>query len=243
MHLKRRAASALSVVYEESSPKLMSRSSTPDSLASCDSLLQVEAMADSPKRCRVDGEAPGEESAWPSPSRLSYDQRFIGRVAAEIAGVSEMVALITSLPRGGLLLSERTELAILELNTAMLQQKNSRGQTVAVKQSRSLCGASKTRPSSVVAEILAAVGDADPTPTLVRHLTEVTYPKCSAAVAAKHVFEAPAWLQPWCGRHGVDWTNVEVVELTLFDGHGRGSNAMLFPLLGAGNHFERRHRR
>jgi hypothetical protein len=47
-----------------------------------------------------------------------------------------------------------------------------------------------------------------------------------------HVFDCPGWLRSWCARHSVPCKDVSVLQLTLYDATGRGSNAMYFPLVG-----------
>ena len=160
--------------------------------------------------------------------------RNIARIAAEVAGLVEMVALMHSLPRCNLKLNERTELALLELNVLLKRNKKCSG---AVKLKSSHAWTRKS-PQQVVALVSSAVRG-DPAMTLVRHLVQTTYPCCSAAAAARHVLEAPPWLQPWCERFQIDSDNVVLLELTLHDAVGRMSNPLFFPLLGDGDYYRK----
>lgn len=181
------------------------------------------------------GDAAGryhEEDGTQSPSAGTCSRRKMARVAAEVAGLFELVTLLHSLPRCDVKLDETTELALLELNILLKRQKRCDNLGVKLISSHSW---TRNRTQKIVASVASAV-PADPAITLVHHLVNTTYPRCSAAAAAKHVFEAPPWLQTWCERYRVEANNVVVLELMLFDAVGRVSNPLFFPLLGRGEH-------
>ena len=167
----------------------------------------------------------------------TYSRRDVARVAAEVGGHVELAALLRSLSRSSFTLNECSELALLELNIIMKnnQRDAPAGLTLPLKSSHSW---TRSATQKVLEGICAAV-KTDPVSTLVRHLVQTTYPCCSAAAAAKIVFQAPPWLQPWCERYHVEASNVVALELTLFDALGRASNVMLFPLLGEENYHEK----
>jgi hypothetical protein len=226
MSLKRRNVSSLYDISEGQSKEnelVFSSSRQAAKGVSEDERVVVDAA----KRCKKD-----DGSHHSLPSRGHVSRRNIARVATEVAGHVEMVALMHSLPRCNLKLNERTELALLELNILLKRSKHLAGE-IHLKNSHSWC---RNLTQKIIANVSATVR-ADPALTLVRHLVSTTYPRCSAAAAAKHVFEAPPWLQSWCERYHVEVNNVVVLELTLFDA-GRASNPMFFPLLGGGEYCE-----
>ena len=189
-------------------------------------LAAADEEEEGAKRCRMED---GSHSPT-SGSGSNYHNRRIARIAAEVAGHVEMVALLHSLPRCDMKLNEHTELGLLELNVLLKQNKKCCA-AVKLKSSHSW---SRARTQNIVAQVSSTVRE-DPAMTLVRHLVDTTYPRCSAAAAAKHVFEAPPWLQSWCERFRVDVNNVSILELTLYDAVGRVSNPIFFVLGGDGD--------
>lgn len=153
-------------------------------------------------------------------------QRNTARVAAEVAGHVEIVALIHSLPRCDMKLDDTTEPALLELDILL---KRYRRCNPGVKLISSYSW-TRNRTHKIIASVASAVRS-NPALTLVSLLVHTTYPRCSAAAAAKHVFETPPWLKSWCERYRMEANNVVVLELTLFDAVGRVSNPMFFQLL------------
>lgn len=159
-------------------------------------------------------------------SERDIANRDAARQAACISGETELVAMLQSLPYP---MNERKELMLLELN--MLVRLNRCGvRDLCVKSSHSWTRNDPRRIVSTVAA--AAVGGSHTAVELMTHLVGVTFPTCSSASAMHHVFDCPGWLRSWCARHSVPCKDVSVLQLTLYDATGRGSNAMYFPLVG-----------